>query len=254
MTPQTAQARRGMFTASQAYRLMGNVGKAYDTCEWSTEYQCYEKVKIDDSYEYVPLSEPPKKKAVWRKIEKYLPDGADTYIIEKVAELLDSDIPESYTSHAMQYGIDNEPFAIMAIQDALGIELSNTNDDQYFFNNGEWGATPDGVHYADDMYTVISTHEVKCPTAHVHTFNCLKVLDWQDLEKHYPCYFWQVIAQLEATGATFGHWTSYRATHEKPRHTVSIIRHEVEDKINALRHRLKLAVERKNQYLESLRA
>jgi hypothetical protein len=226
----------------------------YVTCEFTTAHTCYERVKIGDSFEYVPMQEAHKTKKAWKKDSSFLPEGADTYIIEKVAELLDSDIPESYTSAAMQYGIDNEPFAIQAIEEALGIELSNTGDDQYFFNNGEWGSTPDGVQYEDDMYTVFSTHEVKCPAANTHTFNCLKLVAWQDLEKHYPCYFWQVIAQLEATGATFGHWTSYRATHEKPRHTVSIIRHEVEDKINALRHRLKLAVERKNQYLESLRA
>lgn len=253
MTPQNAQARRGLFTASQAYRLMGG-SAGYVTCEFTTDHTCYERVKVGDSFEYVPMQEAHKTKKAWKKDNTFLPEGADTYIIAKVAEMLDSDIPETFTSAAMQYGIDNEPLAIMAIEEATGVELSHTNDDQYFFNNGEWGATPDGVHYASDMYTVIATHEVKCPAPETHTFNCLKVRTWQDLEKHYPCYFWQVIGQIEATGAEFGNWTSYRETHQIPRHTVTIMRHEVEDKINALRHRLNLAVARKKEYLNALKS
>jgi hypothetical protein len=251
MTPETAKARRGLFTASQYYRLMAYGGKTHDTCEWSTEHTCYEKVKVDDGYEYVPLQEPPKKKACWRKVTNYLPDGADTYIIEKVSELLDSDIPDTYTSAAMQYGIDCEPLAIIAIQDWFEIMLDNTNNEQYFFNNGKWGATPDGVQYADDLYTVTDVHDTKCPTAHVHTFNCLKVLTAADLEKHYPIYFWQIVGQIEATGAIRGHWHSYRPTHEKPLHSVIIERDEA--KINQLRHRLNLAHARKLQYLEVLK-
>jgi hypothetical protein len=223
----------------------------YVTCEFTDSHTCYERVKIGDSFEYVAMQEAHKTKKAWKKDNTFLPDGADAYVIEKVAELLDSEIPETYTSAAMQYGIDCEPFAIIAIQDKYEIQLSNTNNEQYFFNNGSWGATPDGVIYDDDLFTVTDTHDVKCPTPHVHTFNCLKVFTAADLEKHYPIYYWQQIGQLEATGATRGWWHSYRPTHDKPLHTVLIERDEA--KINSLRHRLNLADARKKQYIESLK-
>jgi hypothetical protein len=230
---------------------MGHGGKTHDTCEWSTEYTCYEKVKVDDSYEYVPLQEPPKKKAVWRKITNYLPDGAKTYVIEKVTELLDSEIPDTYTSFAMQYGIDTEPYAIEAIQAAYGITLAHTNEEQVFFNNGLYGATPDGVEYDDDLYTITTTHDVKCPIGTTHTFNRLNVNTADELEKHYPVYLWQLVMQMLCTGAKVAYWHSYRPTHEKhPLHTVRIDRDEA--KINALQHRLNLAVALKNQYLNIL--
>ena len=252
MTPEAQQARRGQFTASQFYRLMGHSSKTHETCEWSTEYTCYEKVKVDDSYEYVPLQEPPKKKALWRKITNYLPDGADTYIIEKVTELLDTEQVESYTSISMQYGIDTEPQAMQAIQDKYGVELAHINDEQVFFSNGEYGATPDGVEYAPDLYTITVVHDVKCPIGTTHTFNILKVKTAADLEKHYPVYYWQLIGQMLCTGATIAQWHSYRPQHESnPLHTVMVPRDE--QKINALKHRLDLAIARKNQYLESLK-
>lgn len=250
MTPETSQARRGLFTASQYHRLMGG-SAGYVTCEFTEAHTCYERVKIDNEFTYVPMQEAHKTKKSWKKDNSFLPEGADTYIIEKVSEMLDSEIPDSYTSFAMQYGIDTEPLAIQAIQSEYNIVLSNTNKDQFFFNNGQCGATPDGVIYADDEYSIIETHEVKCPAANTHTFNCLKIMTAADLETHYPCYFWQVIGQLEATCAAVGYWHSYRPTHEKPLHTVRIERDEA--KINALKHRLMLAVERKKQYFECLR-
>ncbi|MEN9755852.1 MAG: hypothetical protein RL755_39 [Pseudomonadota bacterium] len=250
MTPETAKARRGLFTASQNYRLMGG-SAGYVTCEFTDQHTCYERIKTEDSYIYVPMQEAHKTKKSWKKDNTFLPDGADKYIIEKVAELKDSVQDESYTSAAMQYGIDTEPMAIEAIQAAYGITLAYTNNEQFFFNNGEWGATPDGVEYDDDLYTVKATHEVKCPNSDTHTFNCLKVFTAADLEKHYTGYYWQVISQLESTGATVGYWHSYRPSHDKPLHTVTIDRDDA--KINTLKHRLRLAVERKYQYLETLK-
>lgn len=254
LSEQMRRDRLGKFTASQFYRLMGG-SAGYVTCDFTDSHTCYERVKSDDGFIYVPMQEAHKTKKAWKKDNSFLPEGADSYIIEKVTELLDYDQGESYTSAAMQYGIDTEPMAIKYIHDVFGgLDLDCTGDEQYFFSDGESGATPDGVEYSEDGFSVCATHEVKCPNGSTHTFNCLKVLTASDLEKHYPCYFHQVLGQLLHTGANTGLWHSFRPSNKtKPLHTIVITRNEVETKINTLKHRLKLASERKNQYLEIFR-
>jgi len=244
------EQRRGKFTASQFYRLMGG-SAGYVTCEFTSAHTCYERVKIGDSFEYVPMQEAHKTKKCWKRDDSFLPSGADTYIIEKVAELRDSERAESYTSFAMQYGIDTEPMAIAAVEAKRGLTLDHTGDNQVFFSDDNSGATPDGVEYKDGSFNIAATHDVKCPTAHIHTFNCLKVITASDLEAYYPVYFWQVIGQLLHTGANVGFWHSYRRYHEsRELHTVIVERDD--DKINALKHRIILATERKNSYISQL--
>jgi len=251
LSEQMRRDRLGKFTASQFYRLMGG-SAGYVICDFTESHTCYERVKGDDGFIYVPMQEAHKTKKSWKKDNSFLPDGADSYVIEKVTELLDDFELESFTSQAMQYGVDTEPLAIQAIQKHYGVTLECTGEDQYFFSDGESGATPDGVEYGDDGFTVSATHEVKCPIGTTHTFNCLKVLTAENLEKHHPDYYWQVQGQLLHTGAKIGYWHSYRPSNEtKPLHTVTILRDD--SKINALKHRLKLASERKKQYLEILR-
>lgn len=253
LSEQMRRDRLGKFTASQFYRLMGG-SAGYITCDFTEAHICYERVKSEDGFIYVPMQEAHKTKKSWKKDNSFLPDGADSYIIEKVTELLDDFELDGYTSQAMQYGVDTEPMAIAYIQKKLGITLECINENQYFFSDGESGATPDGVQYDDDGFSVAVTHEVKCPNGNTHTFNCLKVLTASDLDKHYPCYYWQVLGQLLHTGASTGLWHSFRPSNEtKPLHTIVITRNEVETKINALKHRLKLASERKQQYLEIFR-
>ena len=243
--------RLGKFTASQFYRLMGG-SAGYVTCDFTDEHVCYERVKGEDGFIYVPCETAPKGKKSWKRDNSFLPEGADTYVIEKATELLDSEQPEGYTSVAMQYGVDTEPLAIDAIQKHHGITLDCTGDNQYFFSDGKSGATPDGVEYGDDGFTVVATHEVKCPIGTTHVFNCLKVVTAENLEKHHPDYYWQVIGQLLHTGAKVGYWHSYRPTNAtNPLHTVTILRDEA--KITALKHRINLANDRKKQYLENLR-
>lgn len=82
------------------------------------------------------------------------------YMAELVAQRLTGEIPEMYSSSAMQWGTDNEPLA------RLAYSLETGNDAQ---ETGLWlhdiipaGASPDGF-VGDD-----GTLEIKCPNTATH--------------------------------------------------------------------------------------
>jgi len=250
MIDEIRQQRRGLFTGSQYHRLMaGSAG--YLTCDFTDEHTCYERVKSEDGFIYVPVQEAPKGKKTWKKDDTFLPEGAKTYVIEKVAELIDSEQREFYTSRFMQDGIDNEPFAVEHYEQQRGIKLAHTGDEQVFFNNGEHGSTPDGVVYNDD-FEIVEVHDFKCPLAETHIFNRLYVKTAADLLKHYPVYFYQLHGQMLDTGATVAYWHSYRQQQDIKIHSVKVDYDE--QHTNALKHRLSLAIKLKHKIIQELKA
>lgn len=248
MTDAVKEQRRGKFTASQIYLLMAGMG-GYVTCEFSTDYQVFEKIVKNGVTEHIPMMEAHKTKKCWRKDESYLPESADTYIIRVITELLDSEPTEAPTTRSMQYGIDNEPLAIAELMNN-GYMLELTGDNQFFFHDEHSGATPDAVEYGDDGFSIVRVHDVKCPNSDTHTFNCLRVQSADDLRVHYPVYYWQGMMQMLHTGATEFNWHSFRATANKRLHTVEVPRDE--QSLNLLKKRIALAVARKSLYLEEL--
>jgi len=250
MIDEIRQQRRGLFTGSQYHRLMaGSAG--YLTCDFTNEHTCYERVKNEDGFIYVPVQEAPKGKKTWKKDDTFLPEGAKTYVIEKVAELIDSEQREFYTSRAMQDGIDNELFAVEHYELQRGIKLAHTGDEQVFFNNGEHGSTPDGVVYNDD-FEIVEVHDFKCPIAETHIFNRLYVKTAADLLKHYPEYYWQGIGQMLDTGAEVFKWHSYRQQQDVQIHTVCVSWRQTD--IDALKNRLSLAIKLKHKIIQELMA
>lgn len=252
MDAETKEYRRGMFTASEMHRLMGG-SAGYATCEFTTEHTCYERVKIGDSFEYVPMQEAHKTKKCWKRDNSFLPEGAISYVLEKCGEILDTYRSEGFKTAATNWGNEWELTAIAEYERRTGFTLSNTGDEQFFFNNGEYGATPDGVVFNNDFMPIIVV-DTKCPMAHTHIFNLLFVKTWQDLKKHYPEYFYQSIGQLLCTGAIQADWVSYRPTMDNDHcyHKITINRYEVADDIELLQKRLNLAVARKHEFLQQI--
>jgi len=255
MTPEIKQQRKGMFTGSEVHRLMAGAG-GYESCEWSDNEPMYEKRKTESGeFSYVVVTEKPKNKNVYRFNDKFLPDGAITYIYEKLGETLDNyDKPDGFENHSTRWGKETEWQAIEAYEQRNECILSHTGENQMFFGNDDYGATPDGVLY-DENFLPVRVVDTKCPQAHTHIFNILNVKTVQDLKKHYPEYYFQGLLQILCVGCDYFDWVSFRPT--MPEHlqylqiTISAI--EAAADIELLKHRLKLAIERKKEYLELLK-
>lgn len=97
--------------------------------------------------------------------------GAMTYVKKKCAELLTGVTPESFTTKEMQWGLDNEQYAIKALEEFLKVEINYFgNENPKFFSLTDFsGASPDG-------YFSKTILDVKCPNSDTH-------LDFLMLEK-----------------------------------------------------------------------
>ena len=112
----------------------------------------------------------------------------DKYMTQLLLERLTNTVAESYSNDAMQWGVDNEPFARSAYESTKGVLV-----DQVAFVNHptieQAGASPDGI-VGEGLV------ELKCPMSHTHLESLLGGLDDQ--------YKVQVQWQMACTGAK---WT-----------------------------------------------
>ena len=113
----------------------------------------------------------------------------DKYMTQLLLERLTNTVAESYSNDAMQWGVDNEPYARSAYESAKNVMV-----DQVAFVNHPTiemaGASPDGLVNDDGLV------ELKCPMSHTHLESLLGGLDDQ--------YKTQVNWQMACTGAK---WT-----------------------------------------------
>ncbi|RYF29591.1 MAG: exonuclease [Chloroflexi bacterium] len=120
--------------------------------------------------------------------------GRKNYRAELVAERLTGTKEETWTSAAMQWGIDNEPLA------ALRYELLSGNEVQecgfYAHQSLQAGASPDGLVGDDGLI------EIKCPNTATH----IDTLKRQDIPYQY---YWQVMGQLWITGRKWCDFISF---------------------------------------------
>lgn len=112
----------------------------------------------------------------------------DKYMTQLLLERLTNTVAESYSNDAMQWGVDNEPFARSAYESTKSVLV-----DQVAFVNHPTiemaGASPDGI-VGEGLV------ELKCPMSHTHLESLLGGLDDQ--------YKVQVQWQMACTGAK---WT-----------------------------------------------
>lgn len=85
---------------------------------------------------------------------------------------------------------------------------------------GTWFASsPDGVLLDED-----GVIEIKCPTNTTHTVYMRNVHDAESLKAIKPEYYWQCMAHMAVTGASWCDWMSYCPFSKKPLHVVRIVR------------------------------
>ena len=134
--------------------------------------------------------------------KKELPDGAFSYISEKVYERIFSEkYNEIFETEDILRGRNYESVAIAELEKETKISFSFINEDQKFFKKHGFGATPDGV---SRQYTV----EIKCPRFVNH--NAFKrMTKGEDLKKVSKEYWYQVQSQMLVTGKKKSIFCSY---------------------------------------------
>lgn len=148
---------------------------------------------------------------------------------EIAAQILTGEREETFTSKAMQWGINNEPNARRAYELH---EMVKVRECGIFAYSDNIGASPDGIIEATG-----ETWETKCPTSKQHL---RYYLDSQNLMDDYG---WQVIGECFCAGLTKAVICSYDPRFPDDKQLV-IHRHEPTiEEFEQLKDRLYLAVE-----------
>ena len=167
-----------------------------------------------------------------RAKDKVFSDTAISYIYDKIAEIMTGGLSIKYKqfdSRATEWGNEQEPNAKKCYSDFTGNQVIEMGFVQY---SDFFGASPDGAIEEDGLI------EAKCPYNSVNHVKYLLCKEPTDLPDEY---YWQVQAELLATGRAWCDFVSYdpRCTE---RTCLKIIRVERDEEImNQLRERIELA-------------
>lgn len=176
-----------------------------------------------------------------------LPKGAETYVIEKVAEELTEGLPEVYINASMQWGKDHEVEAIQKFSEARKLKVQYIGDDQKFIKYGRHcGCTPDGLGVG---YGV----ETKCPNSSTHVIY-KSIKNGEDLKETKPEYYWQIQSSMFFAKKKFWYFISYDPRFINPKHHLHIVKIERNElDIEFLKIRLQLAIEMKRQLIKQFK-
>ena len=116
----------------------------------------------------------------------------ETYIFDKVAEILTGKVREIPTTFAMQHGIDTEPVVKAIYESNTGVEVK----EPAFVTNKRFsrcGVSPDGIVEADNFIVLESYGiEIKCPESQSQYAKYLTIKTAEDLKRIKPEYYWQI--------------------------------------------------------------
>jgi len=116
------------------------------------------------------------------------------YRAQLVSERLTSEKESSYTTAAMQWGVDNEDTARLAYELETGLTVATTG--MYIHDTLAAAVSPDGLVETDGLL------EIKCPNTATH----IETLKRKTVPQYY---YWQVIGQLWLTGRDWCDFVSY---------------------------------------------
>lgn len=163
--------RLGRFTSSDCYRLM-TPGKR----EMTPEEKAARPAKGEGSktnYVYDP---------------KLLSEGADTYIEEKVVELMTGCVDEKF-SKEIEWGIDQEPAGKQYFMELTGLRIT---EKQFIKFSTFAGGSPDG-----DIEEIEAAFELKCPYYSRNQLQYFReLLTVHALKETWPEYYWQCVANM----------------------------------------------------------
>lgn len=144
------------------------------TIEWLN----HRKGKFTGSEIHKLMTEPKSK-------TELLSETAKTYILEKIAEEFCDELPESFTTIAMQWGNDHEPLAKKWYTKTTGKTIDEIAFIEYPDSNS-CGGSPDG--YIREGNHII---EIKCPFNSVNHIKHVLTTE-ENFKKELKEYYWQM--------------------------------------------------------------
>lgn len=152
-----------------------------------------------------------------------LPSGARSYISD-MFNLSPDDFAERYVSRAMQWGIDNEPAAIAALEDVFDVQIEYAGEHQERLYAGEdyfnfVSALPDGLMMFGEL---ICTIETKCLNQENHDFAVNFIVDSETLKQYDFEKYCQVQTQNLCAEAYYNQPVKSLIAFYDPRHALSL--------------------------------
>lgn len=181
------------------------------------------------------------------KSEKFS-ETAKSYIIKVLSErMLNADVVNdddlfglylnqvSTWSKALEWGVEHEEEARKLYEKKTGNEVtavSSIAHESIEF----YAASPDGIVMKADKVV-----EIKCPLPETFVRYKLMIADGNDLKAVKPEYYWQVMAEMDCTGASSCDFTVYSPFIGSPLHIATIER--CQEDIDIIHERIALAEE-----------
>lgn len=176
------------------------------------------------------------------------PDGAMTYVIEKVLETETTNERKQLFTSSINHGKDTEVEAVLEFMKATGKTVTKYGEDQEFIPKGEHeGCTPDGLIGTEEGL------EVKCPDSKTHYHRLLNLTP-ETIKKMLPEYYWQMQDCMRVTGRKMWNFVDFdpRFKNETKRLLIVIVERNEED-IKKLARRTFTAVREYKKQVEFLR-
>jgi len=220
--------RVGRFTSSEMYRLMGHGWRDMTPTE---------------------LAARPKKGK--GSATKRLPDftvlskEADTYIDEKVAEVLTGQPKKQSYAYPLVYGKEQEPEAVELFQEKTGLECEVVGF-QTFTDHA--GGSPDRLVGASDGL------EIKSPWQSTNQLDYLRLVHVNDIRDNYPQFYWQCVSLLLFTGRDRWHFCTFDPRFKNPKHRLTHLifeKEKLEEDFNRIVTVIESAVSRKLQRINA---
>lgn len=175
--------RVGRFTSSEIHRLMG-AGKRRMT-----------QAELDARPKKGPGSS-----SMYIEDESVLPDGFQTYVEEKVAEVLTGISKQEVFSHSTAWGSDCEPLADEFFQMKTGLKTEPCS----FVPFGDHAGGTSDRYIGDDQIV-----EYKAPYNSTNQIKYLMLTDQWDVKRMYPEYYYQCQANMLWTCRTLCHFVTF---------------------------------------------
>jgi hypothetical protein len=218
--------RVGRFTSSEFYKLI-QPGKRPMTAE---ELAARPKSGVGSKVQFIDD-------------HSRLSDGGETYIYQKVSEVLTGQSRQEIFSYALDWGQTWEPVAAEHYEKVYGV----TTEPISFVPWGDhFGGSPDRI-VGDELI------EIKCPHEPANQVKYLMYTDANDLKMNHADYYWQIMCNLLWTGKKAANFVTFDPRFKDDKHKMSRIKIYPDQKaFDKIIERGKVAVTMKLQMLQTL--
>lgn len=219
--------RTGRFTSSEFHKLI----------------QPGERLMTDEELKNRPKSGPGSK-SKWTEDPSKLSTGGETYIYQKVAEVLTGQPKNEVFSYATAHGDEWEPVAAEFYEKKFGVK---TEPISFVPFGDHFGGSPDRL-VGDELL------EIKCPYDSANQVKYLELTDVFDLKRLHPDYYWQIQCNLLWTKKSVCNFVTFDPRMTDDKHKMAHLRIEADPTASKIIvERGAVAVKMKLEILKSLK-